>query len=115
MPTHQVRPFLGETTDRQEALAGVAPFRLRIEQDLYGYFTQPSQRVSDYTKDDLQKREHCRNPRCQQGGLDLQQIVTFGQPGTFSYRCDGHEGSPQGRRKGMPCMNTFVVTLLEFA
>jgi hypothetical protein len=56
----------------------------------------------------------CSNPRCQQGGLPLQSPVSLviearDTEREFSVHCNGHEGSPKGRRKGAPCSNYFKV------
>lgn len=106
------RPFLGETTDREKAFPDIESLELTIVQDPCGHYARNAwQRASRYTKTNIPRRLGCLNPRCQQGGLDLQQIVTFWSPGQHSFPCNGHEGTPKGRRKGDPCDNRFDVTL----
>lgn len=108
----RARPFLGETTDRDRAFHGIKSFELSVIQDRFGHHTrEPWQRESRYTKMDIPRFLACANPRCQQGGLDLQQIVNFWPSGERTVHCGGHEGTPQGRRRGDPCDNSFVVTL----
>ena len=51
------------------------------------------------------------NARCQQGGLELTNIVRFSGSGTRRYSCNGHEVTPTGRRQGDPCDNFFDVEL----
>lgn len=108
------KPFLGETTDRNKAFPGIDSFELTVVQDRWGHYTREEwQRTSRYTKGDVPRYLRCANPRCQQGGLDLQQIVTFWPSGEKTFPCSGHEGSPAGRRRGDPCDNSFVVTLVK--
>lgn len=106
------RPFLGETHDRDRALTGFETIEITVKQDEFErYARYPSQREQHFTKDSLPRRLGCLNPRCQQGGLDLQQIVEFYASGEHRLWCNGHEGSPAGRRKGDPCDNRFTVSL----
>jgi len=106
------RPFLGETTDREKAFPDVESLELTVVQDPYGQYARHAwQRESRYTKANMPRRLTCLNPRCQQGGLELQQIILFSPSGQRSYYCNGHEGTPKGRRKGDPCDNRFDVTV----
>lgn len=106
------KPFLGETHDRRSALPGIASLELTVRQDPWGHHTDGgSGRESRYTLGDLPRHLGCVNPRCQQGGLDLQQVALFWPEGERSAPCNGHEGSPAGRRQGDPCDNTFLVEL----
>ena len=88
MSNRTATPFLGTTTDRNAAFPGIAQIKFSVSQDPYG-----------------------ANPRCQQGGLLTQQIVLFHPDGECDFPCNGHEGTPAGRRKGDPCDNRFKVTL----
>lgn len=106
------RPLLGETTDREKAFPDIVSIELVVVQDRSGYYTRHSwQRESRFTKATIPRYLTCANPRCQQGGLDLQQFVEFWPSGQHSFSCNGHEGTPKGRRKGAPCINSFEVTL----
>lgn len=108
------KPFLGVTHDRDKALDGIASFKLTVAQDRFGRYTHSAwQREAHYSKSNLPRYCVCANPRCQQGGLDLQQIVTYWPPGERTFPCNGHEGTPKGRRVGDPCDNSFVVTLVR--
>lgn len=108
--THQ--PFLGTTTNVNDAFPGIDKIDITIEQDPYGYYCQHEwQRVSRYTKASLPRHLQCINPKCQQGGLDLQSFVLFNENGEFDFSCNGHEGSPKGRRKGDPCDNRIKIKL----
>lgn len=108
--THQ--PFLGTTTNVNDALPGIDKIDITIEQDPYGYYCQHEwQRVSQYTKASIPKHLQCINPKCQQGGIDLQSLVLFNENKEFDFSCNGHEGTPKGRRKGDPCDNRFKIRL----
>jgi hypothetical protein len=105
-------PFLGTTTDRNAAFPDIRSLSVRVVQDPYGmYCREPWQRESSYSKANIPRYERCRNPRCQQGGVDLQQIVWFSGEGEHKFYCSGHEGTPKGRRKGDPCDNSFTITV----
>ncbi len=105
-------PFLGETTDRDKAFSQFESFTLVVSQDPYStYRHEEWMKTSTYTKANITRYERCLNPRCQQGGLDLQNVVSFFPDGEHDLYCRGHEGSPAGRRKGDPCENSFHVTL----
>ena len=104
-------PFLG-TTDRASALAGFESIELVVSQDPYGqYVADELRRTHRYTKASLPRNERCVNPRCQQGGIDLQQIVEFWPDGEKEFPCNGHEGTPAGRKIGNSCTNTFKINL----
>jgi hypothetical protein len=108
----EYRPFLGETHDRNRAFPSIDELELIVVQDKWGHYTRDGQpRESRYTKDDIPRHLSCVNPRCQQGGLDLQKFVMVWSDGHHNVWCNGHEGTPKGRRKGDPCENRFDVTL----
>jgi hypothetical protein len=108
----QPTPFLGTTTDRSKAFPGVKELTVKVAQDPHGmYCEKPWQRESTYSKDNIPRYARCQNPRCQQGGLDLQQIVLLHGNGEHRFYCNGHEGTPKGRRKGYPCGNSFTVAI----
>ena len=112
MSNRTATPFLGTTTDRNAAFPGIEQIKFSVSQDPYGYYLREAwQRTDRYTKDNLPSKIRCANPRCQQGGLLTQQIVLFHPDGECDFPCDGHEGTPAGRRKGDPCDNRFKVTL----
>jgi hypothetical protein len=104
--------FLGTTSDRNKAFPDIDEIEFAVSQDPYGHYPREAwQRTRHYTKADLPERIPCANPRCQQGGLPTQQIVWFQLDGEHEFSCNGHEGTPAGRRKGNPCDNIFAVTL----
>ncbi len=106
------QPFSEETNDRRQIFPGIASLDLTIRQDTSGYYLQHDwQREQRFTKANIPIHFACANSRCQQGGLNLQRIVLFSEPGEFSLSCQGQEGSPKGRRPGNPCDNQFNITL----
>jgi len=113
MSKRTATPFLGTTTtDRNAAFPGIEQIEFSVSQDPYGsYMREAWQRSARYTKGDLPSHIRCANPRCQQGGLPSQHIVLFHPDGEHEFWCNGHEGTPAGRRKGDPCDNCFKVTL----
>lgn len=105
-------PFFGTSTNVNEAFPGIEKIDITIEQDTYGYYCQHQyERISQYTKTTIPRYEQCVNPRCQQGGVDLQNFVLFHPNGEYDISCKGHEGTPAGRRKGDPCDNHFKIKL----
>jgi hypothetical protein len=112
MARHTSKPFLGTTTDVNEAFPGIDEIDVTITQDPYGYYLRNDwQRTSRFSKSTMKRHLACVNPRCQQGGLDLQQIVLFHADGKYEFSCNGHEGTPAGRRIGNACDNRFSVEL----
>ena len=108
----RISALFGETTDREEAFSDFEDFEIAGAQDKFGFYTRyGSERKFHFTKATMPRHLHRANPRCQQGGLDLQRIVLFSTPGQHTFHCNGHEGSPKGRRKGDPCDNSFQLTL----
>lgn len=106
------KPFLGETTDKDKGFYGIEQFELTVVQDRFGRYTdQDRPREARFTKDNIARYLSCVNPRCRQGGLDLQSIVNVWPSGEMTLSCNGHEGSPKGRVQGNPCENSFSVIL----
>lgn len=103
-------PFLGTTTNVDEAFPGITEIDLTVVQDPFSVYGAPI--VHRYSKQTLPRFERCVNSRCQQGGIDLQKHVLFWGEAPADFRCDGHEGSPQGRRKGHDCMNTYQISAI---
>ena len=114
-------PWLGgKPVSFREAYPQIAQYRVEVTQDPWGYHCQHDwQRTSVYTNG-LPSTIRCANPRCQQGGLDLQvyidtMVCSRTRESAFQAYCRGHEGSPKGRRKGAPCDNRFDLKIeLEF-
>lgn len=113
------RPFLGgmEGTFSQ-AFPHIGQFKIEVDQGdavwgeaVPGYFS------SVFTANHPPPPViGCSNRLCQQGGLRIEALI----PGPASeypysyeniFRCNGHEGSPKGRRIGRSCMNSFRVKM----
>ncbi len=106
------RSFLGTTTDANKAFPGIEEIDMTVSQDPYGYYSKHDwQRTSHFNKNSIGSHLGCLNPRCQQGGLNLQNIVLFHPDGEHVFYCKGHEGTPGGRKIGDPCDNRFTVRL----
>jgi hypothetical protein len=104
--------FFGETADRDKAFPGIKSFSLIVKQDPFGFHSRGAPVERRYTKANVPRFERCVNPRCQQGGLDLQNVVLWPPKEEARFSCTGHEGSPKGRRKGRSCDNTFIVSIV---
>ncbi len=109
----RIRSFLGEPTTFAKAYPQVAEIRVEVEQegDLSNHH-----RHQVFGKSGLPSIMSCGNPRCRQGGFNIQQMIYFmieqrETHGEHSIHCPGHEGSPKGRRKGDPCGNFAKIRL----
>lgn len=109
------RPFVGTMSSFREAYPDVKSLRLegRERGDLASGM---GQRDVHYTESNIPGNIPRGNPRCQQGGYDLNPVVmTLTGSRDTSYEidwsCNGHEGTPKGRRIGDPCMNSIRATL----
>jgi hypothetical protein len=80
----QAQPFLGSTNNPSEAYPGIKSLRVTVEQDPSGYYINTTtkrglaEKRRFYTKNTIPATVKCANPHCQQGGLDLQEIVFSG-------------------------------------
>lgn len=108
------KPFFGKMTDKvSEAFPDVVLLKMTITQDPYGYYTnRQGQNIVHATLDNLTRHVRCLNPRCQEGGLDLQNIIRYSDSGEKTIYCRGHEGTAKGRKVGDPCDNSFKVDLV---
>lgn len=107
-----ISPFLGTTNNRNEAFPDIKSLKVVIKQDPYGdYLQREGYREITYSINNIPRYATCCNLKCQQGGIDLQSLVLFSGSGEYNLGCNGHEGSPKGRRKGDPCDNVFQVTV----
>lgn len=104
--------FIGTTDKVSEAFPDILSLSITVSQDPHGFYAKrPEQRTSYYSLDNLSPLVGCLNPRCQQGGLELQNIINYHDDGEYKFFCNGHEGTPKGRIKGGPCDNSFKVSL----
>lgn len=94
----QTRAFLGETSDRDKAFAAFESIELKVVQDPWEHYARfPGQRESRFTRDSLPRRLACLSPRCQQGGIDLQQVVEFYSPDLLQRSRRDAAGPPEGQ------------------
>ena len=104
------RLFVTSTNDPREAFPDIQSLDLEVSQDPCGnYSHNKAMKSSRFTMDNLRPYIRCLNPQCQQGGLELQNLILFWPDGEETFRCNGHEGTPKGRRKGAPCDNYFKI------
>jgi len=108
----QSKPFLGTPTTFSKAFPKFRSLIIRAKHS--GDLTNPTQREQIYSGNSIPRVIPCPNPRCQQGGYDLTAtIITMEHDRKTQYRvrysCNGHEGTPKGRRKGNPCMNSVEL------
>lgn len=104
----QSRPFLGVPASFTVAYPQFKSLVVRVRHS--GDVARPHQKDEVYTESSIPKNVPCPNPRCQQGGYDLTGAImhmAHSSEGQYKvrYSCNGHEGTPKGRRKGSPCMN----------
>lgn len=111
---NKTHPFLGEyTNDRKKAFPELKFLDIEISQDAYGHYDSPPvRRQVRFNATNFTAVVRCLNPRCQQGGLELENIIRYWESGEHDFPCNGHEGTPKGRHKGDPCGNSFKVKLL---
>lgn len=97
--TKNLKPLLGETTDRDKAFPGVASLEVVIEHDPYGMYGNPGATIERFHKSDVPRRARCINPRCQQGGFDLQQQNCSGIVRNASSHATVTRGPPKAGAK----------------
>lgn len=107
------RPWFGKpTADRRQAFPELISLDLTVRQDPFRMHARHDwQRMNHCDETDFPTSIACLNARCQQGGLELENIIRFSREGTTRHSCRGHEGTPKARRHGDPCDNYFDVDL----
>lgn len=110
------RPFLGEPAPFLQAFPAVAEIVVQVSEtgDIPSAFASHGLYPRRFHNNELGSLVSCSNPRCRQGGIDLRDQIYFLVESRetrreFSCGCNGHEGSPKGRRKGDPCDNRFQI------
>jgi hypothetical protein len=109
-------PFFGTVSTFRQAYPQVKTLCFEGEQS--GELAREHQRQMRYSESTLPGKIPCANPRCRQGGFDLNttlMAVTQDTNPGFEGKlyCSGHEGTPKGRRIGDPCYNSvnFVLSV----
>lgn len=96
------------TTDRKKAFPELKSLDITITQDPIGFGDTV---VYRYNEANFPHTVRCSNTKCKQGGLELKNIVDFYEIGEHEFPCNGHEGTPAGRKIGPRCHVTFKVKL----
>lgn len=106
--------WLGENAKFSDVFPQVAALTLNVEHkgDLPNVRFIPLETVGmqHFTESTIPGLIHCKNPRCQQGGYKFQlwitEMVRTGKTlDEGTWHCEGHEGTPSGRRVGDLCGN----------
>jgi hypothetical protein len=105
------RRLFGTQTDFLGAFPNVESVRVDLEES--GNFPigqSPHMRKRSLRNNEVGSSLRCSNPRCKQGGYSIEVIVSSmvaqrESAKELTVRCNGHEGSPKGRRRGDPCYN----------
>ncbi len=115
MPQPERRPFLdGARVVLRRAYPQVAQIEIKTQEA--GDVEPEWRRERTFRDDDVPADIPCGNRRCRQGGYDLSNLVLFITTGRVEHdehtiHCEGHEGSPKGRRRGDPCMNFVRIAV----
>ena len=114
-------PFLkGEPVTFGELFPTVKSFNLKGKE--HGDFSNVAgipmerRRTIHYTASSMPAKIRCSNPRCQQGGYELQWTIDAIVRGKETYyektfHCGGHEGTPKGRPRGESCCNYIDIEI----
>jgi hypothetical protein len=112
----ETKPRLAHRTgDFGEAFPNVEAIDFSIDDNPWGWYDVRGHRPLQFTSASATSFIPCPNNRCRRGGFDFGTFLrnyTYGSKITSvdqSYPCNGDEGTPAGRRKGDPCMNSFKV------
>src|ERR1035437_4851375 len=113
----EVYPFREHASSFQAAYPTVKSIRVEVRPSGQGFepFRNELERVDVYTEKSFRATIDCRNPRCYNGGLELDYLVRWAvvEAKRTEYEtemsCGGYEGSPKGRRKDGPCDTYFKV------
>jgi len=106
------KPFLGTVSSFHEAYPEVKTLRF-VGKEQGDLASGHDQRKLNYTESTLPSTIPCGNPHCQQGGYDFNTTLmsltaTKATSYEIDWSCNGHEGTPKGRRIGDPCMNSIA-------
>lgn len=104
-------PFLKRTSSFKKAFPKIKTISVKVK---HVGAVSPLLEEQFYTEHSLSGKISCPNPRCVQGGYDLQTILDhINDSNILSYKvdwdCPGHEGTPKGRKKGYPCENSVII------
>ena len=113
----KVYPFRERASSFQSAYPTVKSIRVEVRPSGQGFepYRNEIERVDVYTENSFRATIDCRNPRCYNGGLELDHLVRWAvvEAKLTEYEtgmsCGGYEGSPKGRRNDGPCDTYFKV------
>jgi hypothetical protein len=114
-PSMRTKAFLaGEAATFADAFPTIANITVEVVRGEYYSAGKPV--TERYTERTVRPRIACPNPCCRQGGLDIGRLIQYMVWGAETKKelvefCSGHEGSPNGRRIGRPCDNSWTVTI----
>lgn len=80
------------------------------------FFLEESKRIIFYDELTIQRKIPCSNPKCQQGGYEIQLILESlirrnDEKSEGKINCNGHEGTPKGRKNGNSCWNSITYKI----
>lgn len=112
----RAEPWLGRRTDDfNAAFPNIAAIDITIDDNPWGWYNVRGPRPLRYSSASATSSIPCPNDRCRRGGFDFGTFLrnySYGSKITDvdkTFSCGGDEGSPAGRKKGDPCMNSFKV------
>lgn len=110
------KPFLGTVSSLREAYPEIDTLAF-VAVEIGDLPREKDRRDVRYSAANIPGAVPCGNPRCQQGGYDLNGVLAgltaSGETSyEFDWSCNGHEGTPKGRRIGNPCMNLIKGTIM---
>lgn len=107
-------PWLGKPSTFRQAHPAIRS--LKFEGRQRGDVSGGGQREEHYSESNLPRAIPCSNRRCQQGGYDLSAYIITIEHGRTQHidgqmYCNGHEGTPKGKRRGHPCSNALSFSI----
>ncbi len=108
--------FAGKTSDFGKAFPDIKDLEVKVTEEGRGLLYGP--RTGTYTRANFPgEYVNCSNTLCYNGGFSLGNLVrgmVYGREQEREWEyvfCQGHEGSPKGRRNYGPCPNGFNVKI----
>lgn len=112
--------LFGKTTSFSKAFPEILDISVKVLEDAYGMGVvrrEEKYRWRYYSKSNPPGEfTDCSNPLCYNGGVAIGSIIrnmTFSRQTEYeeTRMCQGHEGSPKGRKRYGPCDNSFRVKI----
>jgi len=99
--------FIGTTDKVSKAFPGILSLKILLLRILKS--TMPNTPVQYYSSDNFSPSVGCLNPRCQQGGLALQNIIAYHNSGEYEFFAREMKEHPKVESKGI-----HVITLSKY-